>query len=75
MKLHFDTDTGIGTAARMGLIVLEADETLEPEFTLLNQRQDISIYHNRIKMATQITPQTLAAMEAELPLAAGMFPD
>ncbi|MDO7660304.1 MAG: hypothetical protein MUQ50_09810 [Paracoccaceae bacterium] len=43
MKLHFDTDTGIGTAARMGLIVLEADETLEPEFTLLNQRQDISI--------------------------------
>lgn len=33
MKLPFDTDDGIGTRATFGgVIVLEADETLEPEF-------------------------------------------
>ena len=35
MKLAFDSDQGFGRRAALGLIVLQADETIEPEFRIL----------------------------------------
>jgi maleate isomerase len=73
-KLPFETDSGIGTAATLGLIVLETDETIEQEFRHIFPEPDISIYHSRVPMRTSVTPETLAMMEAELPKSARLLP-
>jgi len=74
MKLDFKTDNGIGTRANLGVIVLEADETLEHEFKRMIPEDGIALYVSRIPMAPEIRADTLAQMEAELPDAARLFP-
>lgn len=74
MKLGFETDDGIGTKATFGAIVLEADETLEPELSQLLHQPGGAIYHNRIRMAPHVTEETLMQMQAELPGVAAQFP-
>lgn len=74
MKLEFDTDAGIGTRAALGVIVLEADETLEPEFARMTRLDGVALHHSRIPMVSEIRPDTLARMEADLPAAARLLP-
>ncbi|MGB3147797.1 MAG: Asp/Glu racemase [Paracoccaceae bacterium] len=74
MDLHFDRDEGIGTRANLGVIVLQTDETLEPELAKLTAAPGVALYHNRIAMQNQVTAETLAQMEADLPISAGLFP-
>ncbi|MFC6689316.1 maleate cis-trans isomerase family protein [Jhaorihella thermophila] len=74
MKLPFDTDAGIGTRATLGVIVLETDETLEPEFARMMALDGVALYHSRIPMAPEVRPDTLARMEADLPAAARLLP-
>ena len=74
-RLSFETDAGEGARARMGLLVLESDQTVEAEFrALLNPLPDVSVYHARLANDTQVTPETLARMEEELPVAAALIP-
>ena len=75
MKLEFETDSGIGTRATLGVIVLETDETLEPEFARMTNLPGVALYHSRIPMVNEIRPDTLARMEADLPKSARMFPE
>ncbi len=74
MKLDFDTDGGIGSRAVMGLIVLQADETIEHEFRHLMPDQGVALYHSRIVMPADVNPRTLVSMKTRLPEAAGMLP-
>ncbi|WP_323768551.1 Asp/Glu racemase [Marinovum sp.] len=74
MKLDFQTDRGIGTRANLGVIVLETDETLEPEFARIMDRAGVALYHSRIAMAPEIRPETLMLMEQDLPAAARLLP-
>ncbi|WP_323778147.1 aspartate/glutamate racemase family protein [Leisingera sp.] len=74
MKLPYDTDAGIGTRATLGVIVLETDETLEPEFSRMMAREGVALYHSRIPMAPEIRPETLARMLADLPASARLLP-
>lgn len=74
MKLEFDVDGGFGTRAILGLIVLEADETVEPELARMTGLDGVALYHSRIPMAPEIRPETLAQMERDLPAAAGLLP-
>ncbi len=74
MKLRFDTDAGIGTRATLGVIVLETDETLEPEFARMTALDGVALYHSRIPMVPEVRPDTLARMEADLPAAARLLP-
>ncbi|WP_424944904.1 maleate cis-trans isomerase family protein [Aliiroseovarius crassostreae] len=74
MKIDFDTDKGIGTRANLGVIVLETDETLEQEFARMVPRAGVALYHTRIPMVSEVTAQTLARMEADLPAAARLLP-
>lgn len=74
MLLPFETDAGSGPRATLGVIVLEADETLEPEFARLLTLDGVALYHNRIPMAPQIRPDTLAQMESEIPDVVAQFP-
>ena len=74
MKLEFDTDRGIGTSATLGVIVLETDETLEPEFARMTALDGVALYHSRIPMVAEVTPETLARMERDLPTSARLLP-
>lgn len=72
-KLDFATDAGFGHRARIGLIVLETDHTLEPETRTIDI-DGVAWYHSRIPMEPEVTPTTLTDMEARLPVAAGLLP-
>ena len=74
-RLPFTTDKGAGDRARLGLLVLESDQTMEWEFRDLTHLPGVSVYHARLANAKTVTPETLAAMERELPVAAGLLPD
>ncbi|MEW2914490.1 aspartate/glutamate racemase family protein [Leisingera sp. JC11] len=74
MKLSYDTDEGIGTRATLGVIVLETDETLEPEFSRMMAQPGVALYHSRIPMVPEVRPDTLAQMQADLPASARLFP-
>jgi len=60
------TSTGIGSVARIGLVVLASDYTVEHEFRQVfsapGMRPGIDYYTARIRNSPQITPDTLAAM-------------
>lgn len=58
----------------MGLIVLEADETIETEFKAHFADHPAKLYAARIPSAPDVTPETLSAMEGELTHAARLLP-
>lgn len=57
----------------LGLVVLASDETLERAARAWVPG-DIDLFVSRVPSAATVTPETLAAMEADLPAAAGLFP-
>jgi maleate isomerase len=58
---------------RLGLIVLQVDETIEPEFRRLLSPAT-TLHVSRIASGAELTPETIAEMEAHLPAAAGLLP-
>lgn len=61
------------TKKKLGLIVLQADQTIETELrNILPKRCDL--YHSRISSEPQVTPETLKKMTKDLPAAAALFP-
>lgn len=73
-QFKFATDKGAAPRARLGLLVLQSDQTMESEFRQLTNLPGVSIYHARLANGTIVTPDMLAQMEAELPIAAGLLP-
>ena len=73
-RLQFSTDEGAAERARIGLLVLESDQTMEWEFRMLTDLPGVSVYHARLANDVTVTPETLAKMEAELPVAARLLP-
>lgn len=71
--LPFEIDGGFGQRARLGLIVLETDQTLEAEANSLNL-EDVAIYHSRIPMAPDVSTDSLSEMLERLPAAASLLP-
>lgn len=74
--LPFETDGGISTRARLGLIALSSDYTVEHEYQrVLQNLPGVALYVARIPNDPEVTPETLAAMEARLtPTAATLLP-
>lgn len=73
LKLAFETDDGFGSRARIGLIVLETDQTIESELRQL-RLAGVDWYHSRIPNEAEVTPATLSAMRERIPVAAGLLP-
>jgi maleate isomerase len=74
-RLDFETDEGLGAAARLGLIVLQTDQTIEHEFTdIFAPLPDVALYNARIPNAMDVTPETLRQMADDLPKAAALLP-
>ncbi|MGA0238820.1 MAG: maleate cis-trans isomerase family protein [Acidimicrobiales bacterium] len=76
VRLGFETDEGFGARARIGLIVLETDQTIEAEAeAVVGALAGVTIYHSRIAMDPEVTQETLTAMKARLPEAAALLPN
>tara|TARA_B100000700_G_C14790406_1_gene735572 strand:+ start:79 stop:852 length:774 start_codon:yes stop_codon:yes gene_type:complete len=63
-NLSYQTEKVIGYVARIGLIVLATDYTMEHEFRKLISMDGVDIFHSRIKVSTNITQKSLARMES-----------
>lgn len=72
--LTFKLDTGLGSRARIGMIILQSDQTAEHEFATLLRQDGVALYHARIPNEMEVTPETLRAMERDLPVAAALLP-
>lgn len=65
--LPFATDDGIAARARIGLMVLATDYTIEHEWRRIFTPLDgVALYESRILNDNQITPETLRAMEPRI---------
>lgn len=65
--LPFETDTGIASRGRIGLIVLATDFTIEHEWRkIMTPLAGVALYQSRILNDAQITPETLRAMEPRI---------
>lgn len=73
-NLSASQDSGLGARARIGMIVLQSDQTIEHEFATLLHREGVVLYHARIPNEMEVTCDTLRKMEADLPVAAGLLP-
>ena len=74
MSLPNQLDGGAGAAARFGLIVLQNDETMEPELGPMFSQPGVALYHSRIPSGLAVTPETLMQMKTELPQVAALLP-
>lgn len=74
MAQRFETDGGYGDQSALGLIVLSTDETMEPELASVFGPHQVPVYHSRIASQPDVTPETLAMMEADLPASAALLP-
>ena len=72
--LPFELGAPIGTEATLGLVVLQADETIEHDFRRLLPGTGVALYVTRIPSAPEVTPETLATMEARLTEVAALLP-
>ena len=60
--LPFTTDAGVGARARIGLVVLATDYTVEHEFRQVFTMPGVDTFVARIENEDNVTPQTLSAM-------------
>ncbi len=74
MPLEFTLDGGAAATAALGVIVLQADESLEPEWRQLRLGEGVTVYHSRIPSSEEVTPETLSKMADTLPAAAALLP-
>jgi maleate isomerase len=66
-RLPHELDGGLAARARIGLIVLATDQTIEHEWRLIFRGLDgVALHHARIWNDARITPETLGAMEGRL---------
>ncbi|CUJ93396.1 Arylmalonate decarboxylase [Ruegeria denitrificans] len=72
--LPYTLDSDDPKAPPMGLIVLQTDETIEPEFSAYFADRTCPIYVSRIPSGAEVTTDTLAEMETALPAAADLLP-
>ncbi len=61
--LAFSTEKAIGARARIGIVVLATDYTVEHEFRRIIKMPGVDFYHARICNSPSVTPESLAAME------------
>jgi maleate isomerase len=70
----FSFDLETPDPLRLGLVILQADETIERDFRRLLS-MDTAVHFSRVPSGLEVTQETLLAMQAHLPTAASLFPD
>lgn len=74
MDFTYELGGPIGRKATLGLIALQADETVEHDFRRLLPHEDVALYVTRVPSGLEVSGDTLREMEGTLPAAAGLFP-
>ena len=74
-KVSYEIGLAIGSKAKLGLIVLQADETIEYEFWQLISKLDLALHVSRIPSNSKVSKDGLMAMKKELTEAASLFPE
>jgi maleate isomerase len=73
-NLPFQTDGGAGSRARLGLIALATDYTVEQDYArVLARVPDVALYVSRIPMAEETSAENLAAMGGDIEATAGLL--
>lgn len=73
-NMPHQVDAGLAGRARIGLLLLATDQTLEHEFhRVVGDLDAVTVYGSRLRNDTQITPETLAAMEGRIAEAADLL--
>ena len=62
------------TLPRLGLIVLQVDETIEQDFRRLFAPDIAKLHISRIPSGAELTPDSISQMKSALPAAAGLLP-
>lgn len=75
MAVPYDLDPDNPAAPPMGLIVLQADETIEPEMTRYFAGHPSPLYVSRVPSGREVTNHTLTGMAQVLTSAASLLPD
>ena len=65
-NMPYELADQIGYRARIGLIVLASDRTIEHEFRKMLDLPGVAFYESRIYNDAEITPETLARMEGRI---------
>ena len=74
-RVPFQTDPGLGERARIGLLVLRTDQTIEAEARhVVSKLSGVALYQSRLFNDFQITRETLLAMGPLIPEAAALLP-
>ncbi len=72
--LPYELDADDPQSTPLGLIVLQTDETIEPEFSAYFSDRSYPIYVSRIPSGSKVTTDTLSEMEQALPAAGDLLP-
>lgn len=72
--LPYLLDDSPGARATLGLIVLQVDETIERDMQRCLPDRDLAIHVSRVPSGAELTVDTIADMERDLPEAAGLLP-
>lgn len=74
--LDFTTDELDRIRGRLGLIVLQNDQTIEDEFrSLLQEVEGVSLLHARIPSGGEVTSDMLKLMEQDIVSSASLYPE
>lgn len=74
-QLPFSVDRGVGDRANIGLLVLRTDQTIEDEFRHLLPAAGVALYGARLFSETEITPENLLKMQANIAPTVQLLPD
>jgi maleate isomerase len=74
MRLPYEVDPDDPNAPPIGLIVLQTDETIEPEFGRYFADHPSPLYVSRVPSGLEVTTHTLSDMADELTRAASLLP-
>ena len=73
-RLPFELDDGIAKRAKIGLIVLATDHTIEHEWrTIFHHLDGVALYQSRILNDDLVTAQSLRAMQSRITACAQLF--
>ena len=74
-KVSHELGLPIGFGSKLGLIVLQSDETIEYEFWELISGLNLALHVSRISSNVNVSEDGLMAMKKELTRAASLFPE
>lgn len=75
MRFDYDLTDRIGQRATIGLVILQADLTLEHDLRRLLPVDGVATYVTRVASAPEVTTDTLGEMRQALPAAVRLFPE